>query len=152
MLLLTIQKRASWTWQFDLFYLKPVILRYLTFESVVIVQLQTIVAIIAGLNSVLPRPHLLFLFTWTTFLFVSVLLHLCQQGRTRKIIQGPNAKSGDAYSREVDHIKCLGQICPTQMAYWAKNYVTILTRAANWKTYWGPHIEWLTLIRKANLV
>ena len=25
----------------------------------------------------------------------------------------------------------LNQLCPTQMAYWAKNYVTILTRAAH---------------------
>jgi len=30
-------------------------------------------------------------------------------------------------------IQCLDQLCPTKMAYWAKNYVTILTRA---------HIEW----------
>jgi len=27
------------------------------------------------------------------------------------------------------------QLCPTQMAYWAKNYVTILTTAAHWITY-----------------
>ena len=26
------------------------------------------------------------------------------------------------------------QLCPTQMACWAKNYVTILTRAAQWMT------------------
>jgi len=26
----------------------------------------------------------------------------------------------------------LSQLCPTQMAYWAKNYVTISARAANW--------------------
>jgi len=40
----------------------------------------------------------------------------------------------------------LEQLCPTQMTYWAKKYVTILTRAAHWKTYYrGPHIEWLTL-------
>jgi len=26
----------------------------------------------------------------------------------------------------------LNQLCPTQMAYWAKKYVTILTRAAHW--------------------
>jgi len=24
------------------------------------------------------------------------------------------------------------QLCPTQMAYWAKNYVTVLARAAHW--------------------
>jgi len=29
----------------------------------------------------------------------------------------------------------LDQPCPTQMAYWAKNYVTILTRAAHWMRY-----------------
>ena len=29
----------------------------------------------------------------------------------------------------------LGQLCPTKIAYWAKNYVTILTRAAHWMTY-----------------
>ena len=28
----------------------------------------------------------------------------------------------------------LHQLCPTQMAYWAKNYVTILTRSAHWIT------------------
>jgi len=28
----------------------------------------------------------------------------------------------------------------------SKKYVTILTGAAHWTTYyWGPHIEWLTL-------
>jgi len=33
------------------------------------------------------------------------------------------------------------QLCPTQTAYWAKNYVTTLIRAAHWMTYlWGPHI------------
>ena len=30
---------------------------------------------------------------------------------------------------------CLNQLCLTQMACWAKNYVTILTRAARWMTY-----------------
>jgi len=30
---------------------------------------------------------------------------------------------------------CIAQLCPTQMAYWAKNYITILTRAAHWMTY-----------------
>jgi len=39
----------------------------------------------------------------------------------------------------------LRQLCPTQMAYWAKHYVIILTRAVHWITYWGPHIEWPTL-------
>ena len=29
----------------------------------------------------------------------------------------------------------LTQLCPTQMAYWAKNYATILTRAAHWMAY-----------------
>jgi len=29
----------------------------------------------------------------------------------------------------------LYQLCPTEMAYWAKNYVIISTRAAHWKTY-----------------
>ena len=29
----------------------------------------------------------------------------------------------------------LVQLCPTHVAYWAKNYVTILTRAAHWMTY-----------------
>jgi len=28
----------------------------------------------------------------------------------------------------------LDQLCPTQMAYWAKNYVIVLTRAAHWMT------------------
>jgi len=34
----------------------------------------------------------------------------------------------------VSFVKCFGldQLCPTQMVYWAKNYVTILTRAAHW--------------------
>ena len=42
---------------------------------------------------------------------------------------------------------CLSQLCPTQTAYWAKYYVTVLARAAHFMTYyWGPHIEWLTLI------
>jgi len=27
------------------------------------------------------------------------------------------------------------QVCPTQMGYWAKKYVTILTRAAQWMAY-----------------
>jgi len=44
-------------------------------------------------------------------------------------------------------LHCLDQLCPTQLAYWAKSYVTALTRAADWMTYlWEPHIEWLTLI------
>jgi len=29
----------------------------------------------------------------------------------------------------------LDQLCPTQMAYWAKNYVTVFIRAAHWITY-----------------
>jgi len=29
----------------------------------------------------------------------------------------------------------LDQPCPTKMAYWAKNYVTVLTRAARWMAY-----------------
>ena len=36
----------------------------------------------------------------------------------------------------------LEQPCPTEIAYWAKNDVTILP---------GPHIEWLTL-NLANLI
>ena len=33
-----------------------------------------------------------------------------------------------------------------KFAYWTKNYVTILTKAANWMTYyWGPCIQWLAL-------
>ena len=32
--------------------------------------------------------------------------------------------------------KVLNQLCPTQMAYWDKNYVTILTRAAHWMAYY----------------
>ena len=36
----------------------------------------------------------------------------------------------------------LEQLCPTKIAYWPKNYVTILTRAVlmnatQWKTYFG---------------
>jgi len=31
--------------------------------------------------------------------------------------------------------KNLNQLCPTQMAYWAKNHVAILTRAAHLMTY-----------------
>jgi len=27
------------------------------------------------------------------------------------------------------------QLCPTQMAYWAKIYVNISTRAAHWRIY-----------------
>jgi len=48
---------------------------------------------------------------------------------------------------------CLSQQCPTQMDYWAKKYVTTLTRAAHWMTYyWGPHMEWFTLtITKKNV-
>ena len=37
--------------------------------------------------------------------------------------------SQTAYSFSLD------QLCPTQMAYWVKNYITILTRAAHWMTY-----------------
>jgi len=33
--------------------------------------------------------------------------------------------------------KDLNHLCPTQMAYWAKNYVTISTRAAHWRRYEG---------------
>jgi len=29
----------------------------------------------------------------------------------------------------------LGQLCPTQMAYWAKNRVTVLRRTAHWTAY-----------------
>jgi len=29
----------------------------------------------------------------------------------------------------------LDQLCPTQMAYWAKNHVAILTRTAHLMTY-----------------
>jgi len=37
-------------------------------------------------------------------------------------------------------IKWIVQLCPTQTAYWAKKFVTMLTRAAHWITYyWGPH-------------
>jgi len=33
------------------------------------------------------------------------------------------------------------------MAYWTKKYVTILTRATHWMTYyWGLHVAWLALI------
>jgi len=28
--------------------------------------------------------------------------------------------------------KRLGQLCPTAVAYWAKNYVTVSTRATHW--------------------
>jgi len=31
--------------------------------------------------------------------------------------------------------EALDQLCPTQMAYWAKNYVIVLTRATHWMTY-----------------
>ena len=34
-----------------------------------------------------------------------------------------------------EHALPLNQLCPTQMAYWAKKYVTILTRTAHWMTY-----------------
>jgi len=30
---------------------------------------------------------------------------------------------------------CLLQLCPTEMTYWVKNYVIILTGAAHWMTY-----------------
>jgi len=29
----------------------------------------------------------------------------------------------------------LRQLCPAKMAYWAKNYVTVLPRAAHWMAY-----------------
>jgi len=32
--------------------------------------------------------------------------------------------------------QCLVWLCPTQTAYWVKHYVTILTRAAHWMTYY----------------
>jgi len=35
----------------------------------------------------------------------------------------------------IAHYNGLGQLCPTQMAYWAKVYVTIFIRAAHWTTY-----------------
>jgi len=31
--------------------------------------------------------------------------------------------------------KFLEQLCPAEVAYWVKNYVAILTRAAHWMTY-----------------
>jgi len=31
--------------------------------------------------------------------------------------------------------KALEQLCPTRMACWAKYHVTVLPRAARWKTY-----------------
>jgi len=41
------------------------------------------------------------------------------------------------------------QLCPTQMAYWGKKYVTILTRAAYWMTYlWATH--WMTSLISEN--
>jgi len=41
----------------------------------------------------------------------------------------------------------LNQLYPTQIAYWAKYYVTILMRAAQWVTYqWGLHIQWPSFI------
>jgi len=35
----------------------------------------------------------------------------------------------------VDENVRLEHLCPTQMAYWAKNYVAILARAAHLMTY-----------------
>jgi len=29
----------------------------------------------------------------------------------------------------------IDQLCPTEIAYWVKNYAAIFTRAANWMTY-----------------
>jgi len=37
--------------------------------------------------------------------------------------------------RSVSQGSALVQLCPTQMAYWAKNYVNVLTWAAHWMTY-----------------
>jgi len=33
------------------------------------------------------------------------------------------------------HGICLDQLCPTQLAYWAKNHITISTRAAHFMIY-----------------
>jgi len=39
------------------------------------------------------------------------------------------------YTSAANRKQGLKQLCPTQMAYWAYNYVTILIRAAQWRTY-----------------
>jgi len=38
-------------------------------------------------------------------------------------------------SRHAYFLTYLDQLCPTQMAYWAKIHVTISTRAAHFMTY-----------------
>jgi len=68
-------------------------------------------------------------------LFLSASLCRCAERALFVFDLWPHAKQG-----------LLDQVCPTQMAYWAKTYVAILNRAAHSMTYWGPHIEWLTLI------
>ena len=69
----------------------------------------------------------------------------------RQILKSQSAKNtGHQYIRNASNhlhsrnhrleqeIHDLDQLCPTQMTYWAKNYATILTRAAHWMAYyWG---------------
>ena len=43
------------------------------------------------------------------------------------------SKARDFRVKKLQHIN-LGQLCPTQMARWVKNFVTILTRAAHGMT------------------
>jgi len=39
-------------------------------------------------------------------------------------------------NKQTENLKItLEQLCATQTAYWAKDYVTILTRAAHWMAY-----------------
>ena len=55
------------------------------------------------------------------------------------------AKVDDLFNQ--NHGIILDQLCPTEIGYWAKNYVTVLTRTAHWMTYyWEPRIECLTFI------
>jgi len=60
-----------------------------------------------------------------------IRFHLKLIVRTRKMELG------------LDFRNSVDQLCPTQMAYWANNYVTILTRAAHWMAYFE--------LNKANL-
>jgi len=44
--------------------------------------------------------------------------------------------------QKCNNLMTLNQLCPTQMAYWTRNYVTVFSRVAHWMTYyWGLYVE-----------
>jgi len=57
------------------------------------------------------------------------LLEISGRGRQVKL----GCKMDCCMKRVENHV--LEQLYPTQMAYWAKKYVTMLTRPAHWMTY-----------------